>query len=479
LSLPNGLGVGTHTISAVYGGDTNFVGSTSSSITKTVAAVATTTKVTASANPVTTGASVTFTADVAQYLSSATGSKLATLPTGTVTFYDGKTYLGVEPVDTTGAAQFSTTFTTAGSQPILASYSGDSIYAASTATLSEMVQATTTTQLTSSANPSVYGQSVTFTAAVTTSDPVTTSGTTSTGTVVSGTVSFTVDQGTPVNEPLVNGTAKFSTSGLGLGPHTVVASYNGTTLFTTSEASLSQVVNQANTVTSLGYSGSFIYGQPLTLTATVSPQAPGSGRPTGTVIFMDGSTPLGPATLGVSPANGATTSSNSATLILPNGLSVGTHTISAVYGGDTNFLGSTSSTLTKTVTAVATVTQLTTTVNPVVVGQSVTLTATIGAATASGTSLKLSGTPTGFVQFFDGTTLLAVVPVGANGVATLSTSFTTTGTHAIRAVYSGDAIYGTSYATLSESVVTSLTTKVQTGVAPSNAALDAVFANLN
>lgn len=78
--------------------------------------------------------------------------------------------------------------------------------------------------------------------------------------------------------------------------------------------------------------------QSVTLTATVTVQAPGSGTPTGTVTFKDGSTTLGTGTVGSGTATISTSS-----------LTVGTHSITAVYGGDSNSLGSTSAALTQNV----------------------------------------------------------------------------------------------------------------------------------
>ena len=78
------------------------------------------------------------------------------------------------------------------------------------------------------------------------------------------------------------------------------------------------------------------YDQSVTFTATVSPN--GSGTPTGTVTFMDGSTALGTGTL----SGGLATFATSA-------LAIGTHPVTAVYSGDSNFLGSTSSVLTQNV----------------------------------------------------------------------------------------------------------------------------------
>jgi hypothetical protein len=76
----------------------------------------------------------------------------------------------------------------------------------------------------------------------------------------------------------------------------------------------------------------------VTLTATVSAVAPGSGKPTGSVTFMDGSTVLGTANL-----------NNGTASISTSGLSVGSHSITAVYNGNPNFTASTSAVLTQVV----------------------------------------------------------------------------------------------------------------------------------
>ena len=84
------------------------------------------------------------------------------------------------------------------------------------------------------------------------------------------------------------------------------------------------------------------YGTSITFTATVTGAA-GSNTPSGTVIFMDGATTLGTGTLSGSGLTATATLSTSS-------LTVGTHgSITAVYGGDSNFLGSTSSSISRTV----------------------------------------------------------------------------------------------------------------------------------
>jgi hypothetical protein len=456
LSLATGLPVGSHSLTAVYSGDTNFLTSTSSPpLVKTVALFPTTTMLKTSANPAKAGQSVTLTATIVLPTSASTSTLPA--PTGSVDFTDGTTDLGKVPLNGSTTVQFPTSFTAGGYHELKAVYSGDSTYSSSTGTLGQAVSTPTTLQLSSSANSSVYGQKVTFTATVA-PDPSSNPGTASSA--VLGYVSFTVDSNTPVNEPIVNGQAAYSTTSLSVGSHKIVASFAGTTLFAGSQDTIAaQVVNQDKTTTYLASSGSFLIGQPLTLSAYVSPQSPGSGRPTGTVTFMDGT-----STLGTGPVSLPATGSDLVTLSLATGLPAGSHSLTAVYSGDTDFLGSTSSPpLVKTVALVPTTTRLTTSVNPVVAGNPVTLTATVTLPTSSTSSTnKLSIPTTESVSFYDvtggGNMLLGTAPINSAGIAQLPTSFSLSESHMLKAVYAGDSIFGTSTGTLTESVSSTKTT---------------------
>src|SRR5262249_54251890 len=126
-------------------------------------------------------------------------------------------------------------------------------------------------------------------------------------------------------------------------------------------------------------------------------------------------------------------------------LSVGQHTLTASYSGDTNFTeSSTTSAVTKTVGKAATTTTVTASPSPAPAGTSVTLTA------ASAVTLPGAGTPTGTVTFFDGATRLGTGPlsvVGGNAHATLNTNALTVGRHSITASYGGDGDFITSTST--------------------------------
>ena len=181
---------------------------------------------------------------------------------------------------------------------------------------------TTTTTVGSSANPSVYGQSVTFTASVTPS-------------AASGTVTFRDGATSLGTGDLASGTATYSTSSLSVAgsPHSITAVYDGDSTYEISLSSvLSQGVDPASTTTSLTSSlNPSAFGQSVIFTATVTTTLPGSGIPTGTVQWnVDGVGSGSPVAL---DASGQATLSTSA-------LTVGSHTIDAAYGGDASFVAS-------------------------------------------------------------------------------------------------------------------------------------------
>jgi hypothetical protein len=124
-------------------------------------------------------------------------------------------------------------------------YSGDAGFAPATVTISQTVNGiATSTAIASSANPSTYGQAVTFTATVTPSDPALDSPdgtvTFTDGTTVLGTAPVAMGSGT--------GTATLTVSSLAAGDHAVTATYSGSALFTGSASdALPQTVAKAPT----------------------------------------------------------------------------------------------------------------------------------------------------------------------------------------------------------------------------------------
>jgi hypothetical protein len=220
------LPAGLDSMTAVYGGDSNFSSSTSSPVDQRVLE-ATTTALSSSLNPSTYERAVTFTATVT--------SSFGSPPDGeAVTFMKGTKTLGMGTLSG-GSASFATSSLPVGTNPITAVYGGASNFGGSKSkAVSQVVsKVTTTTALVSSQNPSSVGQSVTFTASVT---PEFSS-------KVTGTVTFY--DGTTLLKTigLSGGVAKFTTKTLASGTHSITATYNGSGSFLGSSASLTQTVN--------------------------------------------------------------------------------------------------------------------------------------------------------------------------------------------------------------------------------------------
>ncbi len=179
-------------------------------------------------------------------------------------------------------------------------------------------------------------------------------------------------------------------------------------------------------------------GQSVTLTATVTGSA---GVATGTVTFTDSLGGAGATTLGTGTLN----ASGIATLTT-TALAIGSHAITATYGGSAAYNTSASTASTVVVSAPALVASTTTLVaspSSITTGQSVGLTATVTGA---------AGVPTGTVTFMDSlagaaATTLGTGTLNASGVATLSATTLAIGSHALTAVYAGSAAYLTSTST--------------------------------
>ena len=269
------------------------------------------------------------------------------------------------------------------------------------------------TTLASAQNPSAAGQAVAFTAVIS-------------GYLPKGTVNFTYDA-TPITGcSAVAVTAAQASCNAVLavvGTHSIAAAYSGDNNNASStSAPVLQVVLAATTTTVTSSLNPSVLGQAVTLTATVV-----GTRPTGTVDFRDGATPICTAVT-ISGPKGDTKSANCNTTTL----GIGSHSITASYSGDNSNAGSTSPPLTQTVTPPPPGISLTSSLNPSKPGDSVTFTAKVTAQA-----------PTGMVTFNDGSgALCSAAPLQGGGntpVATCTTGALTVGSHSITAAYSGDA----------------------------------------
>ena len=208
------LSVGSHYITVLFIGDKNL--KTSSAVsTCMVGKAETETLLDSDPNPSSYGETVTFIATV-EAISGGSGT-----PTGTVEFRDNGAYLG--EVDLiSGKAVFSTDALGVGSHTqITAIYNGDENYNTSmtlTAVDQTVDQAITTTSVSSSPNPSVFGEEVNFIAQVRSSAGVSPE---------DGSVQFYID-GSPVGSPTAldgDGRAAYSDATLSIGNYIVTAKY--------------------------------------------------------------------------------------------------------------------------------------------------------------------------------------------------------------------------------------------------------------
>jgi len=273
-----------------------------------------------------------------------------------------------------------------------------------------------TTTVISSANPSVAGQSVTFTATV---DSVTAGAANRTGTVqfrIDG-----VDFGAPVMLS-ANSATSGAISSLSVAGHIVTAIYSGDVNFNGSTSpNFTQTVNKASTTTAVASSvNPSVFGQAVSFTATVNPSAAG-----GTVQFkIDGGNFGAPVPVVAGSATSGLTSS----------LAVGAHTVDAVYSGDATYATSTGAlgggqVVNQASSAVAVASDL----NPSFVGNLVTFTATVTAVPPG------AGIPAGNVQFkIDGLNVGSPVALNGSGQANYATSSLTAGSHTVAVDYAGN-----------------------------------------
>ncbi len=278
--------------------------------------VATTVSISASTNPAVWGLPVHFTATVSP--SDATGSVQFTL--------DGVAFDLPEALSSGVAVSPDISSLAVGSHSVGVTYAGDTSHLGSSASLAGGLivnLASTTTVLTASPNPSAFGQSVHLAAQVTSSSVEPT-----------GTLTFKLGS-TSLGTATLDGSgaASLDLASFPAGTDALTAVYAGDTGHASSTSStVNQVVSPAATTTTLSLSASSsLHGQAITLTAQVASVAPGSGTPVGTITFMDGTNPLGTASL----------SGGGATLQVST-LAVGYRPLTAVYSGSDNFAASAS-----------------------------------------------------------------------------------------------------------------------------------------
>ena len=431
--------VGSKSLAATYAGDSNFSGSTSAAEPHQVDKADTTTTITShTPEPSVTGQSVTV-----QFTVGVDGPGAGT-PAGNVTVSDGTNSC----TGTVAAGQCSITFTTAGAKSLTATYAGDSNFNGSTsAAASHTVDKadTTTTIASDNPDPSVVGQSVTVNYAVSVNSP---GAGTPTGnvTVSDGTDSCTgtVTAGT-CNLPLTSaGTKSLTATYAGDG------NFNGST-----SAAEPHQVDKADTTTTITSDAPdpSVTGQSVAVEFSVTVNAPGAGTPTGNVTVSDGT----------SSCTGTVAAGQCSITFT----STGAKSLTATYGGDSNFNGSASSAESHQVDKADTTTSITSdNPDPSVTGQSVTIQFTVS-VDAPG-----AGTPTGNVTVSDGTSsCTASVAAGQCSIA-----FPTAGAKSLTATYAGDANFnGSTSASAAHTVNKADTTTSITSDSPDPSLLNQAY----
>ena len=371
---------------------------------------------TSSLNPSASGDRVTFTADLS-----------SSLITGSVVFsIDGVASPAVALSN--GKATMSTSALAIGSRNITARYGGDTNFAASTGSLTQVVAGyATRVTLQSNRTPSLHNQSVTFTATV--RDVARTHGT------PTGAVRFTVTgpTGAVLSSTVAlnaRGVAAYTTAALLVGDSVVTAEYLPTGRFAGSSATLTQTVRALRTTTELASNRpTSNYGQAVSLTAKVQNNGGTATVPTGSVQFTI-TNPIGAPTVATVALNGGGVAVYSSTT-----MSIGVHTVTALYQPSGGFATS-SATLTQTVIAPPiplSVTTIFTNRTASVFGQPVSLTAAVRTLVAD------TGVPTGSVKFTitnsRGPSTVATVPLDNMGRAVYTTSALSVGIHSVVALY--------------------------------------------
>jgi RHS repeat-associated protein len=382
---------GSKSITVVYNGDANNNPVTSPAKSLSVWKKPTTTTITVNPTTIQAGQPVTVTATV-------TGNN----PTGQVSFWFDP-YTTVFATLVNGKATVtapSVAINSVGRRYVQATYREDAVNAGSDS--SRAYYTVQGISLSTSSSSPYVGDAVTLTATIGGNNPT-------------GTVTFMNGAETLGAAPVTSGAATLNTVFGSAGNKSLTAVYSG-------DANNGSITSPAK---SLG-----VWKKPTTTTITVNPTTIQAGQPVTVTATVTGNNPTGQVSFWFDPYTTvfATLVNGKATVTAPSVAinSVGRRYVQATYREDAVNAGSDSSRAYYTVQGIS----LSTSSSSPYVGDTVTLTATIG-----------GNNPTGTVTFMNGAETLGAAPV-TNGVATLNTVFGSAGNKSLTAVYSGDANNG-------------------------------------
>ncbi|WP_415842170.1 Ig-like domain repeat protein, partial [Paracidovorax anthurii] len=396
----SGVTAGGHGYRAVYSGDTADAASTSA--TATVVAVAGGPGIAAPTGAGSALALATSSASIAQggpvtFTATVTGDH----PTGSVTFVSGGQVLGSASL-VNGEATLTVRPSQAADLSVQALYSGDAgnpAIASAGPVRVAVAPAAPRLVLSLSSTQATRGASVVLTATLSGAE---------TAVPPTGSVTFYANGVVLGTATLSQGTASLGTDALDSGSNAITVQYSGDArnAATASAAQDLQVTAVPATVALGASSAQIAAGAAVTLTATVT-----GASPSGRVDFFNGTAFLGTGNI----ANGI------ATLTTSGLRNVGIANVSAVY------TGAAVSGVSKPMSiAISSGVEIGVSSASIVAGNPVVLSANVGSGT-------------GTVNFFDGSVYLGSASI-SNGVASLTTrALTQAGSHAITAVYAGDA----------------------------------------
>ena len=446
LALSN-LSFGLHTITVTFQPDPGF-GPSSGTCTINVGGNATVTTLTSSKNPAATTDSITYTITVTN------PTAPSTAPAGSVTLYEGNTLLassGLNPGPSAGSAIAYVTLSTPGAHILTATYiPATTATFTSSATLTEIITAAPpiAIALTAFPNPATVGQTITLSAAVTSSA------------AIPGPATITFSDGalTLGSLPLpASGIVTLPVSTLSLGTHSLTAALHTgipDTVRSLSKSLSVQINGLPATLTlTANPAPTALAAAPVTLSASLVPAAPLSPGVTlsGTVTFADGGAPLGVASLS---ADGH--ASFPTTTLVP-----GPHTLTATFSGNTVFSSTAAAAITETILANSTATQLTAPSQSLAFAP-VTLAAHVTSASSAPVNTLLctpACAPVAVTFFADsptGRTNLGTTALNAAGIASLTIT-PAAGAYSLSASFSGSPLFSGSSSPAATLVVSPVT----------------------